>query len=292
MQRNKISAAAIAACSLLALAAIPNAFAGSISCDDVSLPKTNENHYYSIDADKGTCTKVSGEQDHPANGFNVYHYFYEYNGFTITETRGTYYRDGAIDKSGVFKLGCQKDSCPQTLSFKDGAGLDQKFVMTQSYSGRSVKAISADLQTAGSKDVVWATCKPSSDTKSDPTFIAHQVFDFGAKSCWSASNFNEDINRTPLSHDFRVLLNAVPNASEKSGFIMYWGSEFSNVIVNGEDVSASPNKTLKINTSVDEFRSYVVQFDRGGKTYQTTISSEGGSNTLRATALFERAIFN
>ena len=46
MQRNKISAAAIAACSLLALTAIPNAFAGSISCDDVSLPKTNENHYY------------------------------------------------------------------------------------------------------------------------------------------------------------------------------------------------------------------------------------------------------
>ncbi len=283
--------AALAGLGMLALTTVPNVSAAPISCPDVELPTNNVNHFYSIDTEEGSCTKVSGESEHPENGYNVYHYFYEYNGFTITETRGTFYRNGEIDKAGVFKVGCQKDSCTQTIAFKDGAGLDQRLVMVQSYSGRWVKNISAVLQADSASDKIWASCTPASDTDSRETYIAHQVFDFSAGKCWASSNFGETFTRPALSHDFRVLLNATPTAAETSWLVMYWGTEFSNIIVNGEDVSGSPNRTLKIDTDFSDFRSYVVQFDRGGKTYQTTFNIAGGSNTLQATALFERAIY-
>ncbi len=283
--------AALAGLGMLALTTVPNVYAAPISCPDIALPENNVNHFYSIDADKGTCTKVDGENNHPENGFNVYHYFYQYRDFTITETRGTYYRNGEIDRTGVFKVNCHTTTCPHTVSFTDGAGVEQKLMMTQSYPGRWVKNISADLQAAGASDKIWASCTPASDTDSRETYIAHQVFDFSAGKCWASSNFGETFTRPALSHDFRVLLNATPNAAETSWLVMYWGTEFSNIIVNGEDVSGSSNRTLKIDTGFSDFRSYVVQFDRGGKTYQTTFNIAGGSSTLQATALFERAIY-
>lgn len=120
----------------------------SIACPDISLPSNNNNHYFSVDADSGTCVPVSSEQEHPHNGYNMYSYFYEYNGFTITETRGSYYREGKRDNTGTFKVGCQKDSCTQHVKFIDGAKNKQSLSLTQSYSGRSVKEITANLSSS------------------------------------------------------------------------------------------------------------------------------------------------
>lgn len=133
--------------SALALSSLTTASADvtTISCPDISLPVTNENHYFVLDADEGTCSQVSSESEHPENGYNMYSYFYEYQGFTITETRAFYYRDGQIDETGNFKLGCQQDHCSQEYAFTDGAGLAQSVSFDQSYSGRSVTNISAEL---------------------------------------------------------------------------------------------------------------------------------------------------
>jgi hypothetical protein len=149
MRFVKLSIPALAGCSIAAVLSVSSAFAGTVSCPDVALPENNVNHFYSMDADAGTCTKVANESEHPVNGFIMYHYYYEYKDFTITETRGNFYRNGEIDSAGTFWVNCVKDSCPQTVSFTDGAGRAQKLLMTQSYSGRSVTAISADLISVG-----------------------------------------------------------------------------------------------------------------------------------------------
>jgi len=118
--------------------------AKTITCPDVSLPTVNQNKFFAIDADAGTCTAVQ-EGQNPRNGFIMYSYSYQYKDFASVETRGGFLRGGASDPAGNFKVICQQASCTHEHRFTDGAGLAQTLKLNQSFSGKSVTNISASI---------------------------------------------------------------------------------------------------------------------------------------------------
>lgn len=159
VSRLAIGASLVVVGLALAAPALAQTQAKAITCPDVSLPTVNQNQWFAIDADAGTCTAAQ-EGQNPRNGFLMYSYSYQYQNFASVESRGTFSRNGANDPAGTFKVICQQDSCTHEHRFTDGAGQVQTLKLNQSFSGKSVTNISASIASLGTCEQISGVYGP------------------------------------------------------------------------------------------------------------------------------------